>query len=135
LLQKITTITAADDGSVAGQFEAFLQEFCTDRAQALNRNELLLRKPWTEDGKTYFRLKDLQDYLTRNKFTHYNLGQIISRLRSIQDKNLKTGKALDDEDRYMRYNIKGRTVRVWWVPAYQQQNSEFDIKELDSAPF
>jgi len=31
--------------------------------------------------------------------------------------------------------LKGRTTRVWGIPAYQQQNSEFDIKEVDSAPF
>jgi hypothetical protein len=110
------------DGSVAGQFEAFLQEFCTDRAQAQNRDELLLRKPWTEDGITWFRLKDLADYLTRNKFTHYNVGQLVQALTRLQGKNTK-------------YNIKGRTVRVWGVPAYQQQDSAFDIKEVDGAPF
>ena len=110
------------DGSVAGQFEAFLQEFCTDRAQAQFRDELLLRKPWTEDGVTWFRLKDLSDYLTRNKFTHYNVGQLVQALTKLKGKNTK-------------YNIKGRTVRVWGVPAYQQQDSAFDIKEVDGAPF
>ena len=34
-----------------------------------------------------------------------------------------------------KYNLKGRTVRVWGVPAYQQQDSAFDIKEVDGAPF
>ena len=115
-------IEVSSDGSVAGQFEAYLQEFCTDRAQALNRDEILMRRPWTEEGKTWFRLKDLQDYLTRNKFTHYNGGQLVARLHDPGGKSDK-------------FNLKGRTTRVWSVPAYQQQNSEFDIKEIDSAPF
>jgi len=122
LFTNLIKIPVSDDGSVAGQFEAFLQEFCTDRAQAQNRDELLLRKPWTEDGITWFRLKDLLDYLTRNKFTHYNTGQLVQALRRLNGKSDK-------------FNLKGRTVRVWGVPAYQQQDSAFDIKEVDGAPF
>ena len=122
LMDKALEIKVSSDGSVAGQFEAYLQEFCTDRAQALNRDEILTRRPWTEEGKTWFRLKDLQDYLTRNKFTHYNGGQLVARLHDLGAKSDK-------------FNLKGRTTRVWGVPAFQQQNSEFDIKEIDSAPF
>ena len=62
------------------------------------------------------------DYLTRNKFTHYNVGQLVQALTRLKGQNTK-------------YNIKGRTVRVWGVPAYQQQDSAFDIKEVDGAPF
>ena len=122
LMQNLIKIPVSDDGSLAGQFEAHLQEFCTDRAQALNRDELLLRKPWTEDGTTWFRLKDLQDYLTRNKFTYFNTGQLVQALRHLKGKSDK-------------FNLKGRTVRVGGVPAYQQQDSAFDIKEVDGAPF
>ena len=122
LMNNLIKIPVSDDGSLAGQFEAHLQEFCTDRAQALNRDELLLRKPWTEEGTTWFRLKDLQDYLTRNKFTFFNTGQLVQALRHLKGKSEK-------------YNLKGRTVRVWGVPAYQTQDSAFDVKEIDSAPF
>jgi len=122
LMHNLIKIPVSDDGSLAGQFEAHLQEFCTDRAQALNRDELLLRKPWTEEGITWFRLKDLTDYLTRNKFTYFNTGQLVQALRNIKGKSDK-------------FNLKGRTVRVWGVPAYQQQDSAFDIKEIDDAPF
>ena len=122
LFINLIKMPVSDDGSVAGQFEAYLQEFCTDRAQAQNRDELTLRKPWTEDGISWFRLKDLADYLTRNKFTHYNTGQLVQALRRLDGKSDK-------------FNLKGRTVRVWGVPAYQHQDSAFDIKEVDGAPF
>ena len=64
----------------------------------------------------------LQDYLTRNKFTYFNTGQLVQALRHLKGKSDK-------------FNLKGRTVRVWGVPAYQQQDSAFDIKEVDGAPF
>jgi len=122
LMSNIIEIEVSSDGSVAGQFEVHLQEFCTDRAQALDKNELLLHKPWTEDGKTYFRLNDLQDYLIRKKFTHYNTSQIVARLRDLKG-----------ESKF--FKIKGRGVNTWCIPAYQQQDSDFDIKEMESAPF
>ena len=137
LLDKQTLITVADDGSVAGQFEAYLQEFCTDRVQALNRDEILLSRPWTEEAKTWFRLNDLQDYLTRKKFTYYNPGQVIARLRDLQDRPLteEEREKLTDEDRYDKWNIKGKTARVWWVPEFPKQDSDFKIKEIDEIPF
>jgi hypothetical protein len=137
LLDKQTVITVSDDGSVAGQFEAYLQEFCTDRVQALNRDEILMRRPWTEERKTWFRLNDLQDYLTRKKFNYYNPGQVIVRLRDLQDRPLTEGERekLTDEDRSTRWNLKGKTARVWWVPAFPKQDSDFKIKELDEIPF
>ena len=135
LLDKQTVITVADDGSVAGQFEAYLQEFCTDRVQALNRDEILLSRPWTEEGKTWFRLNDLQDYLTRKKFNYYNPGQVIARLRDLQDRSLKEEEKLTDEERFDKWNIKGKSARVWWIPAFPKQDSDFKIKELDEIPF
>ena len=40
--------TCEDDVSVQGQFKELLESFCTERAQAQSRDELLLGKPWTE---------------------------------------------------------------------------------------
>ena len=135
--KNLTVIPVSDDGSVAGQFEAYLQEFCTDRVQALNRDEILQHRPWTENKKTWFRLNDLQDYLTRKKFTYYNPGQVISRLRDLQERPLteEQKKNLKDEDRSARWNLKGKFARVWWVPEFPKQDSAFEIKELDEIPF
>ena len=41
LMQNLIKIPVSDDGSLAGQFEAHLQEFCTDRAQALNQRRII----------------------------------------------------------------------------------------------
>ena len=81
---------------------------------ALDREEILLRRPWTneEEGRTYFRLKDLEAYLKRNKFFEYKSNKIAQRLRDI-DGNAE------------QLKIKGRTVRCWSVPAFEPIEDEF----------
>tara|TARA_R100001377_G_scaffold39326_1_gene21975 strand:+ start:1423 stop:2973 length:1551 start_codon:yes stop_codon:yes gene_type:complete len=128
-------IEVSNDGSVSGQFIAHLQEFCTDRAQAQNRDDILLRKPWTESNmeevggksqdvrRTYFRLKDLHAYLLRQKFTHYtNTGQIIAELRKINGLH-----------KFMR--LKKQGVNTWGIPAFNSIDSEHAIQEQDEVPF
>ncbi len=122
-MQSALRIPVSSDGSVSGQFLAHLQEFCTERAQAQKRDELLLRKPWTEDGKTYFRLQDLHAYLIRNKFNHYsNTGQIIAELREI-----------GGEHKF--WKLKGRGVNTWGIPAFDEQDSEHEVRQEDEVPF
>ena len=47
-----------------------LEEFCRHMQQAQDKEEILLKRPWTdeEEQKTYFRLKDFDAFLKRNKF-------------------------------------------------------------------
>jgi hypothetical protein len=136
LLEKATNIYFANDGTVSGQFFSHLQEFCTDRAQAQKKEEITLRKPWTEWVKeidenkkevklqrTYFRLQDLHAYLIRNKFTHYtNTGQIIAELRKFK------GVA-----RF--WKLEGKGVNTWGVPAFPKPNVEHEIQEQNVVPY
>ena len=139
-LKEATIINVANDGTVSGQFLSHLQEFCTDRAQAQKKEDITLRKPWTEwveekikDDKgvikvvklqrTYFRLKDLYAYLIRNKFTHYsNTGQIIAELRKV-----------NGVQRFWKLNERG--VNTWGVPAFQAPSVEHEIQEQNVVPF
>ena len=136
LLKNATNIYFANDGTVAGQFLSHLQEFCTDRAQAQKREDLTLRKPWTEwvteldENKkevklqrTYFRLQDLHAYLIRNKFTHYtNTGQIIAELRKVKGVS-------------KFWKLEGKGVNTWGVPSFKTADVEHEIQEQDSVPF
>ena len=107
-------INTSDDTSISGQFYDLLEEFSTHMQSALDREEILLRRPWTneEEGRTYFRLKDLEAYLKRNKFFEYKSNKIAQRLRDI-DGNAE------------QLKIKGRTVRCWSVPAFEPIEDEF----------
>jgi hypothetical protein len=101
-------IDVAEDASTSGQFYDYLEEFCRHLQQAQDREEILLRRPWTdeENGLTYFRLKDLEAFLRKNKFFEYKSHKIAQRLR---DKNGES----------VVLKIKGRAVRVWQIPAFE----------------
>ena len=106
-------IEVAQDASVSGQFYDYLEEFCRHLQQAQDREEILLRRPWTdeEQGRTYFRLKDFEAFLRKNKFFEYKSHRIAQRLRDINGESVVL-------------KIKGRAVRVWQIPA-------FDVADVD----
>jgi hypothetical protein len=101
-------IEVSADASVPGRFYAHLEEFCTSHQQALEREEILLRRPWTDEvaGITLFRLVDLEMHLTKMGFKSYRPHQLAQRLRDINGQS-------------RQINIKDKTVRVWEIPAYQ----------------
>src|SRR5210317_1436337 len=106
----------AVDASISGQFYDYLEEFCRHLQQAQDKEEILLRRPWTdeEEGWTYFRLKDFEAFLRKNKFFEYKSHRIAQRLRDISGESVVL-------------KIKGRAVRVWKIPA-------FDVADIDINP-
>ena len=116
-------ISTPDDTSLRGQFYDMLEEFSTHMQTALDKEEILLRRPWTneEEGRTYFRLKDLESFLKRNKFFEYRSNKIAQRLRDI-------------DGRAEQFRIKGRTVRCWSIPSFakidEEFSSHFDEEEI-----
>ena len=120
-------IDVAEDASTSGQFYDYLEEFCAHLQKAKDREEILLKRPWTDEeaNVTYFRLKDFEAFLKRNKFFEYKPYKIAQRLRD-----------LGGESTLLK--IKGRPVRVWKIPAYE--SVELDLKTPDfgreeEAPF
>ena len=89
--------------------------------QAKDREENLLRRPWTDDEKgcTYFRLKDFESFLKKNKFFEYKSHRIAQRIRDI-----------NGESTFLK--IKGRAVRVWKVPAFA--NADVDLTTPEFKP-
>lgn len=108
-------ISVAEDASISGQFYDYLQEFCVHLQQAQDKEEILLKRPWTDEdsGVTLFRLKDFESFLKRNRFFEYKSHKIAQRLRDIggDSKVIK---------------IKNRPVRVWQIPSYDIVNVEID---------
>ena len=106
-------IEVAEDASISGQFYDYLEEFCVHLQKANDKEEILLKRPWTDEetGLTIFRLKDFEAFLKRNKFFEYKPHKIAQRLRD-----------RGGESKLIR--IKGRPVRVWQIPS-------FDVEEID----
>jgi hypothetical protein len=111
----------AVDASISGQFYDYLEEFCRFLQQAQDKEEILLRRPWTDEDAmvTYFRLKDFENFLKKNKFFEYKSHRIAQRLRDINGDSTVL-------------KIKGRAVRVWQIPAYNV--GDMDISTPDFAP-
>jgi hypothetical protein len=94
---------------------------------AEDREEILLRKPWLneETGRVFFRLKDLEAFLKRNKFLEYKSNKIAQRLRDIEGK-----------PEVLR--IKNRHVRCWSIPKVDPIEDSFSSKFTeteDDIPF
>ena len=120
-------ISTSDDTSVRGQFYDLVEEFTTHMQVAEDREEILLRKPWLneETGRVFFRLKDLEAFLKRNKFLEYRSNKIAQRLRDIEGK-----------PEVLR--IKNRHVRCWSIPKVDPIEDSFSSKFTeteDDIPF
>ncbi len=119
MVEMDAIIEASDDASKTGKFYELLEEFCNHFQQALDREEILLGRPWVDEkeGVTIFRLKDLEAHMNRNKFTGLSSPQITQRLRDIN------GKADS-------ISIKNRTVRVWKVPSFEKAPTDIKTPEF-----
>jgi hypothetical protein len=85
-------ISTSADTSLSGQFYDMLEEFSTHMQSAMDQEEILLRRPWTDEegGRTYFRLKG---------FRGVSEAQQVFRLQVQQDSPAAS-----------RHRRKGRTV-------------------------
>jgi len=109
---------ASEDTTVTGRFNDLLEEFCTHLQQALDRDEILLGRPWTsdEEGRTYFRMKDLEAHLNRNNFKGMTLPKVAQRIRDIGGEPISLF-------------LKNRATRCWRIPRFERQDSPFDTPE------
>ena len=117
LLDNVTIIEVPKDASIEGQFQDLLEAFCTDRAQAQTKDEILLGKPFIEDNKTFFRLSALEAYLQRHNFRHFSRPKITARLRDL---------GADHSGQ----NIKGRFVNLWSIPSFTIQTDPFNLPDF-----
>lgn len=118
LLQKVHIVEAPKDTSPKGQFYELLEKFCTNRVQAKSRDELLLGKPWTDDGFHHFRISDVMTYLDRNHFKELKLNQVASLLR---DKGGDAGFV----------NVKGKGITYWKIPEFPKQTEGYEITNIN----
>lgn len=123
-IENATIIEAPQEVGVSGQFFELLERFCTDKHRAREKDELLLGKPWYDDEREryVFRLRDLQDFLDRLKFRDFTRSMITTRLR-------ERGGGSDF------FNLKGRGVNVWWMPAvFEVQQEPHATPQMEESP-
>ena len=116
-------VEAPEDTSVTGRLMDLVEEFTTHLQQAMDREELLLGRPWTDEqeGMVYFRMKDLEAYLRRNNFMGMSAAKIAQRLRDIGGEPISMF-------------LKSRSTRVWRLPRFTNQDSPFETPSMKQEP-
>lgn len=113
-IEECEEIEAPEDAGPEGQLWQHLQDFCTNFSQARSRDELLLGRPWTENGMTYFRGKDFMKYLDQEHFRELRNQQIWALLRK-------------RDAVHTQFQLKGKCVQVWGVKEFERQDGDFDV--------
>ncbi len=107
ILRNAQNVEAPEESGVEGELKWFLTEFCTNRPQAQTREEVLVGKPWSEDGKTYFRAADLKKFLLANNFRELVSAKLYAALRDIGVQHCQLA---------IR---RGITIQVWYITTPQ----------------
>jgi hypothetical protein len=118
-------VEASEDTSVTGRFMDLVEEFTTHLQQAMDRDEMLMGRPWTDEqeGYVYFRMKDLEAFLRRNNFTGLTAPRIAQRLRDVGGEPISI-------------YLKSRATRVWRMPRFTVQDSPFETPTMkQESPF
>lgn len=102
LLQEVTEIEIPEEATPQGLLWQHLEDFCTSRVQGRTVEDLLLGKPWLNNGYYYFRLRDFLSYLERQKFKLLPLHHISMHLSE-----WKLGKKF--------WNIAGRGANTYYI--------------------
>lgn len=103
LIPKADIIALPEDAGPSGQLWERIVEFCQQKASAQAKDEILLGKPWRENGKLYFRSTDLFRYLDARRVAYKSPQQVWHLLNS-------KGAERDF------WKVSGRGVNVWSLP-------------------
>lgn len=121
-MQNAVIIEPSPEATSIGHFMELLEEFCMNRHRGVAAEDLFLGKPFFDEaeGKHYFRLKDLMQFLERNNFKQWGRNQVGRRLEDLGGKTF--------------FNIKGKGVNVYWVPNDFQQTPSVALPDSRSDP-
>jgi hypothetical protein len=117
LLDKVSIIEATEDSSPSGQLKELLETYCISLVKAKKVDELLIGKPWTSQGRTYFKLSDFLAFLDRKKFKAFTSNKITAILKDI-----------GGEAELMK--IRGKNVNIWSIPQFSEPDSVLE-PEID----
>lgn len=105
-------IQAPDDAGPEGRLLIMLEAFCTNHAEARDKDELLLGRPWTEAKRTFFRGVDFMRYLDQHHFRNMKERDIWAVLRR-------------HGAEHKRLEVKGKTITCWTIDEFARQTEAF----------
>jgi hypothetical protein len=116
-LEGCETIDVPEDARPSGQVWTFLEQYCMSQSRARSREELLMRKPYVENGRTYFHAPHFQQFLAKQGL------RVAPRMLWLWLK------ARGAETEFM--NIKGRGINVWSIPSFAEQDEDFSVPTIE----
>lgn len=113
--QKADTLEVPDDATLEGQVLEQLGNFCTGRVAGRSLDELLLKKPYTAEGRSNFVIADFISWLIAHRFQ--------TRIDERQAYLLLRNHKLE----HHRATLKGKEIGYWSVPEFQKQTEEHTV--------
>lgn len=123
LMENLAVIEAPTDSSPKGQLAELLERFCTQRAQALTKEEIRLGKPFLEDSRRFFTLSGLMAFLERHKFRYLSMSEVTSFLKN------------DLQAKHHFFHVKGKGVNAWSIAASSDSDLGTPETWKDKGPF
>ena len=123
LMQKLQEIEPLESLDPINQIINLLYDFTVNRPQARTKEEMLNKKPWTDDGNTYFRMDDFYSFCKRNNWE--------------MDKT-KTGNLIKQLDFFIdetRMTLKNQTPRLVKIKAMKKTEPSTAQVKYQETPF
>lgn len=117
LMEEAEEIELPPDAGPEGQFLLHLERFCTGKVQGRAMDDLTVGKPFTTNGRTYFRSQDLMKYLDQQHFREFKERAVWAILRRHGAKH--------DQD-----TINGRCVKHWSVAEFPVDKTDLPQPDL-----
>ena len=124
LMSQATYIDVPEEETYAGQFKSHLISYCTSHIRAMAPEEIEMGKPWTDAGVTKFKIEGLLEYLHHRRFTALGRAQIIQIIRDMGGDSVSQN--------IVKRGGKRTKVRCWWVPAFDEDEVELPVQEIDN---
>lgn len=111
-----------------GLFKRHLMEFCTERAEAVTKDQIMNKRVYTSEGYHFFRIADFMDFLKFQNFTFYSAPIAWRRLRDLGAIPLQ-----------FRLN-SGKAIRAWRIKLIKNvrveiENKPLNFEKYDKEPF
>ena len=127
-LDKVEIQKGPEGAGHDGLFKRHLMEFCTERAEAATKNQILNKRVFTEKGFHYFKLDDFMDYLKFVNFTFYSTPIAWKRLRDLGGTPIQL--RIDSHQK-----IRAWRIEIIKNPKLEKEIKPVDFEHYDEAPY
>lgn len=117
-LEKCEVMEIPIDARPEGQMWLYLEQYCTGTVRARNKEEMIQRKPWTDEGRVYFSGVHFQQWLAKQGI-RLTMGALWNWLgQKGAQKHF--------------FRIKEKGVNVWSVDAFDELDGDLAVPTIDN---